>query len=59
MLKNVLTHWKTSLAGAGLGGTAFTIMQSGCGATSWKSWAVALGITGLGLIAKDPGKPAQ
>lgn len=55
MIGHILTHWKTSLAGLVLGPTAFTLLQSGCGAHDWKSWAVAIGIAGLGLVAKDPG----
>lgn len=55
MLSHIIEHWKTSVAGTALGGTAFALLQSGCGATSWKSWAVSIGIAALGLVAKDPG----
>jgi hypothetical protein len=56
MLSHILVNWKTSLAGTAIGGIAFAVMQAGCGATSWKSWLLAVMPVLLGLIAKDPGK---
>jgi len=55
MIGHILTHWKTSLAGTALGGTVLALSQAGCGATSLKSWTLAVAVAGLGLIAKDPG----
>ena len=56
-MKNPFEHWKTSLAGLGItGATLFTLMQAGCGSTSWKGWLVAIAPAVLGIIAHDPGK---
>lgn len=55
MIGHIIEHWKTSIAGTALGGTVFALLQSGCGAKDWKSWAVAIGVAALGLVAKDPG----
>ena len=55
---NPIRHWQTSLAGLGITGAAvFTVMQAGCGATGWKTWAIAVAPAILGILAKDPGKP--
>lgn len=54
-INHVIDHWKTSVAGTTLGATAFTLLQSGCGTHSWKSWAIGVGFAALGLVAKDPG----
>ena len=58
-LFHIIDNWKTSLVGTGLAATIFTVLQGGCGAKSWKSWALAVAVAGLGLIAKDPGKTAH
>lgn len=54
-INHVIQHWITSVAGVVGGGAAFTLLQSGCGTSNWKSWAIAVGFAALGLVAKDPG----
>lgn len=50
MIAHLFTHWKTTLAGAGL--AALTVLKNG---VNWKQLALAAAVAALGAIAKDPG----